>query len=264
MKFQKEKKLLASLFCLIIILCIILSSKVYSQERNTSFFNKTEIEDLLKLNHHLPYHEKYYRYSFSLIGKPYVGNVLIGSKDIEETFIIDLNRLDCFTYVEYVHSLANSKNFRIFKTKVREYRYDMGRINFINRNHFFTDWTDNGDIELVEGYNKEVAKILNKKGEHDRYLEGIPLKKKIIKYFSIDKGSEVVLGLKDKQNHYIVAILSNKIGLDVSHVGFLLWDNEGNAIFRHASSKKKYMKVIDEDFFEYIKNKPGIIIYKTN
>ena len=27
---------------------------------------------------------------------------------------------------------------------------------------------------------------------------------------------------------------------------------------------KKYMKVIDEDFFEYIKNKPGIIIYKTN
>ena len=55
----------------------------------------------------------------------------------------------------------------------------------------------------------------------------------------------------------------DRIGLDVSHVGFLLWDKEGKAIFRHASSKSKYMKVIDEDFLEYIKNKPGIIIFET-
>ena len=52
-------------------------------------------------------------------------------KKIDEVFIIDLNRLDCFTYVEYVHALANSNNYLEFKNKVREYRYYKGEVNFI-------------------------------------------------------------------------------------------------------------------------------------
>ena len=105
-----------------------------------------------------------------------------------------------------------------------------------------------GSNILATGTNEEKLAQIKNKYENINTLK-----------FDISKHNEI-----EKFADSCNTILSNKIGLDVSHVGFLLWDNEGNAIFRHASSKKKYMKVIDEDFFEYIKNKPGIIIYKTN
>ena len=66
---------------------------------------------------------------------------------------------------------------------------------------------------------------------------------------------------KLKEKIYVVGILSSSQGLDVSHVGFLII-NDNELKFRHASSNKKYRKVVDEDFLEYIENKPGIIIYK--
>ncbi|GIR29460.1 hypothetical protein CM15mP43_10840 [bacterium] len=265
MKFIKENHLLFNIILLtFIIFCAPLPKEVNSNEKlNSRFFNINEIESLIKLYNFAPYHEKYNNYSKTLVGTPYVNNVLIGSKKIDEVFIIDLNRLDCFTYVEYVHALANSNNYLEFKNKVREYRYYKGEVNFYNRNHFFIDWINFLGLSQVEGADLKERKILNKKNETEKYLEGIPLKEKYINYFSVNKAKKIIFNLRNSKNHYIVGIVSDRIGLDVSHVGFLLWNEEGKAIFRHASSKSNYMKVVEEDFLEYIKNKPGIIIFET-
>ena len=58
-----------------------------------------------------------------------------------------------------------------------------------------------------------------------------------------------------------IGIYSTVHGLDVSHVGIVIRDGE-TIFLRHASSQKKYRKVIDQDLKEYILNKPGIIVLR--
>ncbi len=266
MKFIKENHLSFNvIFLIFIFFSTVLSTEINSTEKpNLTKFDVNEIENLIKSYNFEPYSEKYSKYSKALVGIPYVSNVLIGSEKKDEVFVIDLNKLDCFTYVEYVHALANSNNYHEFKNKVREYRYYKGEVDFYSRNHFFTDWINFLGVSKVEGADLKEKKTLNKKNETEKYLDGIPLKEKYINYLSIKKATKIISDLRGSENHYIVGIVSDRIGLDVSHVGFLLWNKEGKAIFRHASSNSKYMKVVDEDFLEYIKNKPGIIIFETN
>ena len=82
MKFIKENHLLFNIILLtFIIFCAPLPKEVNSNEKlNSRFFNINEIESLIKLYNFAPYHEKYNNYSKTLVGTPYVNNVLIGSK----------------------------------------------------------------------------------------------------------------------------------------------------------------------------------------
>ena len=51
-------------------------------------------------------------------------------------------------------------------------------------------------------------------------------------------------------------------GLDVSHTGIIIKDKD-HLLLRHASSKEVYHKVVEEDFINYVKNKTGIVVYRT-
>ena len=172
MKFIKENHLLFnSILLIFIFFCIALPKYISSSEKpNLRHIDINEIENLIKSYSSAPYSEKYNKYSKALIGTPYVSNVLIGSKKIDEIFVIDLNQLDCFTYLEYVHALANSNSYQEFKDKVREYRYYKGEVNFYSRNHFFTDWISYLGVNKVEGADLKEKKILNKKNETEKYL----------------------------------------------------------------------------------------------
>ena len=250
MKFQKEKKL----FLKFIILFLLFP--VYVQA-----FDSKEIDKLLNKTSHLDRNNKLYEYSKFFLNVPYVPNVLIGSENTEEKFIIDLKSLDCFTYIEYVMALEKSSNYLAFKNNVKNLRYENGEVSFKTRNHFFTEWIANNNYIPKKKYDTKKSKILNKKNKDEKYLNGIPFKKIDIQYASIPYVNKIINSL-NKNNFYIVGIISNDIGLDVSHVGFLFWNELGKATFRHASNKKKYMKVVDEDFIEYIQNKPGIIFFE--
>ena len=50
-------------------------------------------------------------------------------------------------------------------------------------------------------------------------------------------------------------------GLDVTHTGIIIKNDDG-VFLRHASSKKSNQKVVDEDLQKYIKNVPGIVVYR--
>jgi len=50
-------------------------------------------------------------------------------------------------------------------------------------------------------------------------------------------------------------------GLDVSHVGIIIKDGSYVSL-RHASSDRRYRKVIDQDFQEYISGTPGLIVLR--
>ena len=58
-----------------------------------------------------------------------------------------------------------------------------------------------------------------------------------------------------------VGIYTDKEGLDVSHTGIII--RKGGVVFlRHASSKEKNQKVVDEVLSGYMQNKPGLVIYR--
>lgn len=50
--------------------------------------------------------------SKQFLGTPYVANRLIGSQTTPEHLVIDLNALDCFTYIDYVEAFRRAKMHR--------------------------------------------------------------------------------------------------------------------------------------------------------
>ncbi len=208
----------------------------------------------------------------------YEKSTLIGDMNTPEIFVINLEGVDCFTFIDYMEVMRLSDSFSEFKENLKRVRYRSGEIAFENRNHFFTDWREfNSDfVDDVTGVigaqrTKVVLKTLNTKEDGGYFLEGIkPLKRKI-KYIPSSAIDDSVIN-KLKTGDY-VGIYSSIQGLDVSHVGIII--NWKEAIYpvrkkpfsngvniRHASSAKKYRKVVDEDFRNYISDKPGIVILR--
>jgi hypothetical protein len=204
--------------------------------------------------------------SRQLLNTQYKESTLIGDIKTPEIFIINLEYIDCFTFLDYVEAMRISGSFIEFKDNLRKVRYRSGRVDFVNRNHFFTDWKEfnqNLVTDVTEfvgsGRSRGAKKTLNKRDDKTSFIEGIPYRDREIIYIPCKDIDDVVIE-KLKTGDYI-GIYSQKQGLDVSHVGIII--KEGNTVsFRHASSSKSHRKVIDEGFKNYIKNKPGIVVLR--
>jgi hypothetical protein len=105
----------------------------------------------------------------------------------------------------------------------------------------------------------EASKNLNRKGDGTYYLPGIPVVNRTI--FYIPSGALDASVLSKLKSGDFVGIYTDKEGLDASHTGIIIKKN-GKVFLRHASSKEKNQKVVDEDLSEYMKNKPGLIVYR--
>ncbi len=204
--------------------------------------------------------------SGKFLDTPYVGHTLIGDIHTPEVFTIDLEGMDCFTYIDYVEALGLSGSFPEFKDNLKKIRYKNGNVAFQNRNHFFSDWpVYNKDIirdvtEELGGSKTEVAiKRLNQKAVGGYYLPGIPVIERTIRYIPASEVDEDVMSRMQTGDY--VGIYTDIAGLDVSHTGIIIKKDNG-VYLRHASSKKTNGKVVDEDLSVYIQNVPGLVIYR--
>ncbi len=204
--------------------------------------------------------------SGKFIGTPYAGSTLTGDIKTPEVFTIDLEGMDCFTFIDYVEAMSLSGSFPEFKDTLRKIRYRNGVVAFPNRNHFLSDWpvynsTYIKDVTSALGGDKtmEASKYLNRKGDGTYYLPGIPVVSRTIYYIPSDALDASVLS--NLMTGDFVGIYTEKEGLDVSHSGMVIKKN-GKAFLRHASSKEKNQKVVDENLSEYMKNKPGLVVYR--
>lgn len=204
--------------------------------------------------------------SSQFMGLDYKESTLIGDINTPEVFVINLKGVDCFTYIDYIEAMRLSRSFLKFKVNLRKVRYKSGKVAFENRNHFFTDWQKfNSDFvdditeEIGAGKTIRVQKRLNEKEDGTYLLIGINPVQREIKYIPSDAIDDSVIN-KMRTGDY-VGIYSPVKGLDVSHAGIVIKD--GDKIYlRHASSQKKQRKVVDQDFKNYIVNKPGIIVLR--
>ena len=208
------------------------------------------------------------------INRPYVGFTLDQNK--EESLVINTKGVDCTTYVENVLALticAKRKitDFEGFCNVLKDVRYIGGKVGYTTRQHYFTIWMEDnikdGLVErvvlpdpplssnrtpLVNYMTTHVAsyRMLN---AHKEWLPEIKAMEDKVSHLSFQYIPKQQLKDSNKYRDYvndgdIIAIVTDKAGLDVSHVGLASWHNDGLHLLNASSLHKK---VIDEPMTLY-------------
>ena len=203
--------------------------------------------------------------SRQFLGTPYEESTLIGGPDTPELLTLNLEGVDCFTFLDYIEALRLSQSFSEFKKTLKRVRYRSGKVAYAYRRHFFTDWTDKGswikDVTAeVGGKNfRTVHKSINDRGDGSCLLTGISPAERDVTYIP-SKAIDGNVIRRLKTGDYI-GIYSGTRGLDVSHVGILV-KKKRTTYFRHASSLQSRRRVVDQDFRAYVAGKPGIVVLR--
>lgn len=203
--------------------------------------------------------------SREFLGTLYGANTLIGSMSEPEKLVVELARVDCFTFADYVEALKRAGNRDEFITALKEVRYKDGVVNFQNRKHFFTDWAADtpaiaNDVTAEVSPNTvRVQKNLNQKDSGGVYLPGLPVVPRTVSYIPSDQfGGDVVSRLRT--GDYIGAYADDG-GLDVTHVGIFV-DTPGGPVVRNASSLPGDNKVVDTPLSDYLRIVPGAVVLR--
>lgn len=203
--------------------------------------------------------------SAQFLGTPYGANTLIGSATVPEQLVVDLQRVDCFTYADYVEALKRADDRGGFVDALVDVRYKDGAVAFANRKHFFTDWAASvpavaNDITASLGDNViQSPKNLNSKDSGGVYLPGLPVVPRVVSYVPSAQVDSGVLG-RLRTGDYIGAYAEDG-GLDVTHVGIFV-DTADGPVLRNASSLSANMAVVDSPLADYLQTVPGIVVLR--
>ncbi len=196
---------------------------------------------------------------------PYGADTLIGSASVPEQLVVELTRVDCFTYADYVEALKRSGNSADFIAQLTQIRYRGGDVSFAQRRHFFTDWAADAPVNATDvtaslgAPAEQVAKTLNLKDSGGSYLPGLPPRPRTVAYLPSARVSDgVIANLHD--GDYLGAYATAG-GLDVTHVGIFL-HTPGGPVLRNASSLRANNQVVDTPLREYLGTVPGIVVLR--
>ncbi|WP_234787639.1 DUF1460 domain-containing protein [Mycolicibacterium novocastrense] len=203
--------------------------------------------------------------SRAFLGTPYGAHTLVGSADEPEQLVVELSKVDCFTYADYVEALKRAGSREEFIAALREVRYKDGVVDFANRKHFFTEWAAATpavatDITASLSANViHVQKNLNQKDSGGVYLPGLPVVPRTVSYIPSAQFDDAVVGGL-RTGDYIGAYAEDG-GLDVTHVGVYV-DTPHGPVFRNASSLPGDDKVVDTPLFDYVRTVPGVVVLR--
>lgn len=203
--------------------------------------------------------------SRQFLGTPYGADTLVGSATEPEQLVVELERVDCFTYADYVEALKRASDREEFIDALIDVRYKDGVVAFQNRKHFFTDWAADPPVvatDLTATLTPNavaVHKNLNQKDSGGQYLPGLPVVPRTVSYIPSAQVDGGVLS-QLRTGDYIGAFAEDG-GLDVTHVGILVETPDG-PVFRNASSLRAHEKVIDQPLAEYLQTVPGVVVLR--
>ncbi|NKX86200.1 N-acetylmuramoyl-L-alanine amidase-like domain-containing protein [Nocardia coubleae] len=205
------------------------------------------------------------RISARLLGTPYGANMLLGSANTPEQLVVDLRRVDCFTFLDYVDAASRSSTAEQFFDNLIAARYVDSRVEFTQRKHFFTDWASTPRISATDitadlsPAAVTTTKHLNAKADGTTFLPGVPVVDRAVTHIpsgAVDGG--VVAGLRTGD---FIGAYTPAAGLDVTHVGILVHTTDG-PVFRNASSLAEHNQVVDTPLLEYVRTVPGILVLR--
>lgn len=199
-------------------------------------------------------------------GIPYLENTLVGGANTDEVFVVNLASVDCYTLIDYIEAMRLSSSFEDFVEFLKKIRYRGGIVSFGDRNHFFTDWREfngefvedaTGKIGLQDA--RTVRKVLNLREDGSFFIPGVGPVERDVRYIPSSLLNDQIINRIETGDY--IGIYSDCKGLDVTHVGIFIKQRK-SLFLRHASSVQEKRKVVDQDFIEYVKNKPGIVVFR--
>lgn len=282
-----------------IVLIFLLSFSLFHSFTSTAqslVYEKSDSLKVMKLLGAAPQKSTTAEYMFyfgnALRGIPYVAQTLeVGSK---ENLIINLRQLDCTTLVENILALSlcaknDKKTFLDFANYIRLIRYRNGHIAYPTRLHYYSMWIEeNTKSGFVEEVSATVAPFtavqtlnINFMSEHSSLYPSLvrdttmvseiasaekALSGKKCRYIPKSQLKNYKLLRKYIKTGDIIAIVTNKSGLDVSHLGIASWHKDGTLHLLNASQIRK--KVVDEPMtlYTYMQKHPsqiGIRVIKS-
>ncbi len=200
-------------------------------------------------------------YGRELAGTPYVAHTLEGAT---EMLTINIDQLDCTTFVETLYALARTTlngrySWRDFANNLENVRYRGGKVDgYASRLHYISEWAvenvSRGNITEISrdfSVSKSMVKTIDFMTKHrDLY----PALKDSATYERL-RNNEV--GYRNHMFHYIrkdylsnrevkeglqegdiVALVTKVEGLDVSHMGVIVKDEKGDVYLLNASQKE--------------------------
>lgn len=226
--------------------------------------------------------------SMTLIGKTFIGTPYV-AKTLEvgtaETLVVNLQGLDCTTFVENVlvfSMLLKQKeySFDAFVKNLEIIRYKDGLLNgYASRLHYFSEWIANNtekgllkDISAEIG-GVEITKEINFMSTHRKlypFLSDVSNFEKIRASESYLNNRSICYLPQDKieanehlmQSGDIIALTTSINGLDVTHTGIAIKENDGRIHLLHASTVGEV--VVSQlplvDYLKKVKNNTGIMV----
>lgn len=189
------------------------------------------------------------------LGAPYIVNPLIGSPAEPEELVARVDGFDCVTFLETLLALAEAESVEEFLANLRQIRYRKGEVQWKTRLHYTTDWARH----LIE--QGRLRELTRGPGTVERFKElsllaGMSPKTSRFRYFPKKKIPSLSRRLKDGDFIYFV---STRKGLDVFHVGLLVWDGE-RLLLRHAARSRG--SVVEQELSEFVKanRMSGVIV----
>lgn len=211
----------------------------------------------------------------AFIGTPYVAHTLEGD---EEILTVNLDELDCTTFVETAMALAYTlgetrRSWRDFVYNLRRIRYRSGEVDgYPSRLHYICDWAvDN----IHRGNFKDATRDFPRGNELSRTIDFMTSNRdkypaladsaNYARIRSIESGyrlhrfpyiKTVDLGNKEIKAAFhdgdVVALVSSLKNLDVTHMGIIV-RQDGELYLLHASSKDGKVEVSDRPLSDFMK-----------
>ena len=230
-------------------------------------------------------------YGMQLKDVPYVAKTL--EVNPTEQLAVNLRSLDCTTLVENALALSlttreGSTHFHDFKRHLQRIRYRDGILDgYASRNHYFSEWIASnerlGIVQEVKGkandkrgayfpFVEQQTLSCTYMSEHPEYY---PMLKNDAKARHLIAANEkringkkvryipkrLVGGTRKELNCVhdgdILVLVTNKKGLDCSHVGIAVWDKDGRLHLLNASQIHKKVVLEPMTLYEYMQKHPA-------
>ena len=215
-------------------------------------------------------------YANELLGTPYVAHTLEGDS---EMLTINIDELDCTTFVETLYALARTTldrrySWRDYAANLESVRYRTGVMtDYSSRLHYISEWIiDNnarGNLVEVTGdlpHSQHQIKTINFMSQHkDSYqslqsdnamVDKIKMAENKLRKHRMPVLAKSWLGNKEVQaalqNGDFVGLVTKIEGLDISHLGIIVKDDKSEPHLLDASMSGGKVMLEDKPLKQYL------------